>query len=101
MSEWPKLFVTPPVIPEEPRDITLMSNVHLSEPIISLNHYSDFHHLKRITTWILRIVNNCQHSKSDAQQVNKSSIVKELELASEILDQAGTRDTLRQTNRLD
>ena len=82
MSEWPKLSVTP-VILEELRDITLMSNVHLSEPIISLNCYSDFHHLKRITTWILRFVNNCQHSKSDTQQVNKSSIVsvKELELA--------------------
>ena len=61
MSEWPKLSVTPPVIPEELRDITLMSNVHLSEPIISLNRYSDFHHLKRITTWILRFVNNCRH----------------------------------------
>ena len=36
MSDWSKIhvYVTPPVIPEEPRDITLMSNVHLSEPII-------------------------------------------------------------------
>ena len=30
MSEWPKLSITPLVIPEELRDITLTSYVHLS-----------------------------------------------------------------------
>ena len=83
ISEWPKLSVIPPIISEETRDITFMSNLHFSEPIISLNHYSDFHHLKRITAWILRFVDNCQRSKCDTHQVNKSFIlsVKELELA--------------------
>lgn len=65
------------------RDITLTSNLHFSEPIISLSHYSDYHHLKRITAWILRFVDNCQHSRRDTHQVDKSFIlsVKELELA--------------------
>ena len=83
ISEWPKLSVILPIISEEMRDITLTSNLHFSKPIISMNHYSDFNHLKRIMAWILRFVDNCQSSKRDTHQVNKSFIlsVKEVELA--------------------
>ena len=65
------------------RDITLASNEHFSEPIIPLSHYSDFHHLKRVMAWILRFVNNCQRSRHDTHQDDKSLIlsVKELDLA--------------------
>ena len=65
------------------RDITLASNVHFAEPIIPLSHYSDFHHLKRVTAWILRFVNNCRRSRRDTHQDDESLIlsVKELELA--------------------
>ena len=83
ISEWPKLSVIPPIVPEEMRDITLASNVHFSEPIIPLSHYSDFHHLKRVTAWILRFVNNCRRSRCDTHQDDESLIlsVKELDLA--------------------
>ena len=78
-SGWPELSVTPTVIPEELRDATLMIDECFSEPIISQNRYSDFYQLKGMTTWIHRFVKNCQHSKSDTQQINRS--VKELDLA--------------------
>ena len=37
-SRWPKLSLTPTVIPGELRDATLMTDVRFSEPIISPKH---------------------------------------------------------------
>ena len=68
ISEWPKLSVITCIVSEEMRDITLASNVHFSEPAIPLSHYSDFHHLKRVTAWILIFVNNCRLSRHDTCQ---------------------------------
>ena len=52
-------------------------------PSFLQNTYSDFYQPKRIMTWIFRFIENCQLSKSDAQQINRSIIVsvKGLELA--------------------
>ncbi len=83
MSQWPKSSIVPSVTYEELKDTALTSNVCFSEPIIPLNRYSEFHHLKRITAWVLRFVSNCRQLQGSTQQVNKSSTltVEELELA--------------------
>ena len=82
-SEWPKSHVTTPINTEELRGVSLATNVRSPEPIIPLNRYSDFNHLKKTTSWVLRFVNNCRKFMSNTQQVDKSCIlsVEEMEIA--------------------
>ena len=40
------------------------SHVELLDPLVSLEHYSCFTHLKRITAWVRQFVHNCRHKDS-------------------------------------
>ena len=59
-DDWPKqLSLTPRKSLEEEREMTLHAVSQFDSPIISLDHYSNFYHLKYITVWILGFIENC------------------------------------------
>ena len=45
--------------PDEEKETCLTLLTQVVEPIIPFDRYSDFNHLKRVTTWCLRFINNC------------------------------------------
>ena len=59
LADWPIQALLPPNnSQEEERDITLHSMSQSDSPVIPLDRYSSFNHLKRITAWILRLFGN-------------------------------------------
>ena len=60
-SQWPGQSQLPESsVPEEEREISLHLQVHDKAPIIPLDRYSSYSHLKRVTAWVLRFVRNCR-----------------------------------------
>ena len=49
-------------VPEEEREISLLTTVQVNRPVIPLDRYSNFTRLQRVTAWILRFVRNCRAS---------------------------------------
>ena len=47
---------------------------HTEPPIIPLNRYSDFNHLKRITAWIIRFINHCQKKNIMTSQLSTKEL---------------------------
>ena len=46
---------------EEVRQICHHIGIGQSAPLIPFNRYSSFNHLKRVTAWIFRFIDNCHH----------------------------------------
>ena len=60
-ADWPKqTTLLPNDLPEEEREISLLTTVADESPIIPLDRYSSFSRLKRVTAWVLRFINNCR-----------------------------------------
>ena len=61
---WPSQSNIPTdLVPEEEREIFLVTTVQASQPIIPLNQYSSFTHLQRVTAWVLRFIHKCRASR--------------------------------------
>ena len=74
----PRCFKTPP-IPEEEREISLMTLTLPLESLISFDRFSSFTRLKRVTAWILRFILNCQ-ARSNTSRKNCGICLSALEL---------------------
>ncbi len=74
-SEWPRtLNIRADIIPEEVKDLCFISNLLVGEPLISLDRYSSFNRLKRITAWVLRFINNSK-SRNNQELIRKSFVL--------------------------
>ena len=62
ISYWPHQNIPLETIRDEEREICLIAPVKVYEPVISLNHFSSFTHLQRVTAWIMRFINHCRRS---------------------------------------
>ena len=60
-SQWPdqSRIPEPSSVPEEEREICFTSVVQPVEPVITVEKFSSFTRLKRVTAWIMRFVSNC------------------------------------------
>ena len=63
-TDWPQQ----PGIPQmehsdEVRQICHHADIDQGAPVIPYEQYSSFHHLKRVTAWIFRFIDNCRHSQ--------------------------------------
>ena len=61
-SQWPEQRFSPNSPEVEADEICL--HVEILTPFVSLDRYSNFTHLKRITAWVRRFVHNCRHKDS-------------------------------------
>ncbi len=67
-SEWPKQAeVSPNESLDEQREICLLANVEIKDPLIPVNRFSSFTKLTRVTAWVLRFVSNCCIQKTNPQ----------------------------------
>ena len=66
-TKWPTLssIPSPDLPPEEERELCLHTVTNISTPIIPLEQFSSFLHLKRVTAWVLRFIHNCRRKKQD------------------------------------
>ena len=61
--DWPSQSNIPTdLVPEEEREISLVTTVQASQPIIPLEQYSSFAYLQRVTAWVLRFIHKCRAS---------------------------------------
>ena len=76
-SHWPtKHPISVELIPEEEKEICLITSIVPKCPLIPVHRYSTFTKLQRITAWILRFVKNCRLSKSGAPRPDTTTTVK-------------------------
>ena len=81
-DNWPKQAPIPPVEgSEEEREIYLLTTAIPKSPLLSIDHYSSFTKLKRVTAWILRFVNNCHSRRNGLTGVASRLTVEELATA--------------------
>ena len=67
-THWPTQSSLPrESLAEEERNICLHIVAKNPDPVISLEQYSSFLRLKRITAWIRRFIDNCRRSKQERQ----------------------------------
>ena len=59
----------------EEKELTFHSALILRMPIISLDRYSSFTRMTRITAWILRFVHNCRAHRSNLEKRPSSSLL--------------------------
>ena len=63
---WPTQPTLPSETPaEEERDICQSTVVSNPDPVIPPDRFSSFVHLKRVTAWICRFINNCRRKRED------------------------------------
>ena len=63
-ENWPKSVSQPPNTSlEEEKEVTLHIVCQTSLPVLQVDRYSSFTHLKRITAWVKRFTNNCRQPK--------------------------------------
>ena len=61
LAEWPKRDSNnDPTHEDSFEEMCHHSTSQVLSPIIPLNCYSDFHHLKLITAWVIRFINHCR-----------------------------------------
>ena len=69
-------------VPEEEKEVSHVTLIQPMDPVIPIEQFSSFTHLKRVTAWILRFVGNCHASKNNLQRVSDSLLnVAELQKA--------------------
>ena len=78
--EWPKQFDRPQVsVLEEEREVCHIMITDSQEPLISTEHYSSFVHLKNVTAWVFRFINNiCAMVNDKLTNQSPSLFVREL-----------------------
>ena len=86
-SEWPEQPVTlcETVTAEEREtlcNLTIVNSTPIAETIIPTNRFSDFTHLKRVTAWILRFIDNLRATVSQ-RRLSSHLAVSELRSAEE------------------
>lgn len=66
-TQWPSQTSTPlPDLPtKEERELCLHTVTNISTPVIPLEQFSSFLHLKRVTAWILQFIHNCRRKGQD------------------------------------
>ena len=63
-TDWPQQPGIPQMEPsDEVRQICHHADIDQGAPVIPYERYSSFHHLKRVTAWIFRFIDNCRHSQ--------------------------------------
>ena len=78
-SSWPKQTLIPPAKnSEEEREICLFTMAVSTAPLLSIDRYSSFTNLKRVTAWIMRFVNNCRSLRDGVARETSCLTVKEL-----------------------
>lgn len=61
-SEWPEQLPLQPNPAEvDGSEVSLHTATQNIVPIIPIERFSSYNHLKRVTAWILRFIKNCQH----------------------------------------
>ena len=81
-TAWPHQSDLPRIETTEERVCILHTVTQNKVPIISIDHYSSYTKLKRVTAWILRFVNNCRTNKNDCSlQLSSSLTTQELRTA--------------------
>ncbi len=79
LTEWPCQSFPPPAESEEvKKELCMVTIVRRKNPIIPYDRFSSFSHLKRVTAWIIRFINNC---KSKSNKITSPLTVDELILA--------------------
>ena len=82
-SQWPEQSQVPETypIPEEEKEITFVAVAQPVEPLIPFDRFSSFNHLKRVTAWILRFIENCRANARKVSKVSSHLTVSELQKA--------------------
>ena len=81
-AHWPKQVpFQPREGSEEEKEICLLATAVPISPLLSIDRYSSFTKLKRVTAWTLRFVNNCRSHKRDQNRVTSPLTVEELTMA--------------------
>ena len=80
-SEWPQTPDLPPnPVPDEVKVISMHTST-ISPYLPILDRISNFNHLKRITAWIIRFVQNCKCHEGVEDRIRGFLTVKELQVA--------------------
>ena len=70
---WPRRSNIPvDSVPEEEREISLVTTVQTKQPIVPLDQYSNFTRLQRVTAWVLRFIRDCRASSRRTVGPNNS-----------------------------
>ena len=68
-DNWPKQSSVIPNVPsDEEREISLLVTESDPPPVIPLDRFSSFNHLKRVTSWIARFARNCRSTPQERIQ---------------------------------
>lgn len=69
-------------IPEEEKEATLVAVAQFVEPLIPLDRFSSYTHLKRVTAWVMRFIGNCRAAANKQQKTSQPHLnVPELQKA--------------------
>ncbi len=80
-SSWPKKFPLPSNKQEiEEREVSLSALTLTPTPIIPIDRFSGYSHLKRITAWMIRFISNSQ-TKNHAERSKGNLSIAELQAA--------------------
>lgn len=81
-GEWPKQCTLPPVDPsQESGEICLHTAVIPCQPVMSLEQFSSFTRLLRVTAWLIRFSRNCRARKNELNRITGPLSVQELNQA--------------------
>ena len=69
-SEWPRMSDTSPTASPSEEEITACCNIAASiqQPVLPLDSYSSFNHVKRITAWLQWFIHNCCAHKNGLER---------------------------------
>jgi hypothetical protein len=56
------------------KEVPQHTAVQMGSPIIALERYSEYHHLKRITAWIIRFIRRCQKRSNNIDHLSATEL---------------------------
>ena len=68
-------------VPEEEKAVTLQTIMTVKHPVVSLQHYSSFTKLIRVTAWVLRFLHRCKAQGQRHVAISPTLTVQELHAA--------------------
>ena len=74
-SEWPEQRVISSNSAEERDEICLHALTSVDSPVVSLERYSSFTRLKRVTAWVMRFISNCKSRNRDAGNTSPLNVM--------------------------